>query len=1142
MKIDKKIILSAISLLTLWTSIFVPLIPTVLAVSPKKSTMKNMGVIGPFFESNNSNISYTFSLRGFAEKRVGRYVKLSFEGVDGRISIPGYPALPYGVHVVKLPLNAVVDEVGISRFDYEYERLSERILPAPNPLFYMENVNQTLKYKENVAVYADNAFFPGRLMSFYVTQNFNKETTVNIQLYPIQYNPTSSELLVFRTLEVSIKYHIESSYSSSLEKNVIITTSSLNASVWPLAEYYNTTIGTPTQIVTTDWIYAHYPSAKNITAYSGFYAPFQQDVLYEDLKSYYNWTLALRIISYLNQTLPSHVLLVGSAKTVPPSFYYQSETMSRMDPWWGWIPTDYFYASTDYDLLPERSVGRIPFDNKTLVEKTVNKIISWLNATWQTPPDWMRTLTMAGGYPFGLTFMLGESALAETTIKGSTQMFNTTLLTRTDYTYNRTTIQNALENGHAGWLFILCHGNGVSLGDYIFRNNWPELEILADTGDLSSYPVNNALPVVTSVACENGVWDESLLTPEFSPPSFGEALLTSNAGGIAYIGSARPAFELGIFFSLEEGMLKTEFYGATLLHTMLIKAYNSFMGTRTNVSLGEVYAKGLQNFVLNAIPLIGDQYLDLAYANVFMLNLMGDPGLKLPVYDKPFGENITDVNALEPYSMLNASAMFGAYGIANGTIPFYKVPTNATIQTIGNSTAVKINVIKTFCYGPYLTGHRAITTVEGPFVGNEANVTISTNKDSSGLLLLRVKVKCVEARFYIASAGLEVQPNEAQPGSMINVEAYGLGILSASSVYLTIGGWLITYLSVPYEGNVEWNFTLPFFNPGEYKVEVCYTSTPMMYPPNSELEELLTASIMILPSVEPHLDIVISCGGQYEPDENVNVMIQTLFNGKLIDSNLTVNLTKPNGVVPLTYQRISEGTYFLNFSAPTNPGTYFITVKAEVYHTLPAFNLTGCNSRAFTVTISFETLRNRINEGQLKIETMLTEINATIASVTSKGVIEIQTTLGTLNASILSVQNDTLTIISTLGQLNITLGEVKELMNDAKGDVIAAVDTAYGLVNLTLSQLKGNITAVSDNTVEIKTVLGSISGEILAETKDGVVTIKTQIGEILVGVNEIREQTPVNANYSIATLAATIIASLIIVVIVLLNSKKHKTS
>ncbi|MEM3695205.1 MAG: C25 family cysteine peptidase [Candidatus Bathyarchaeia archaeon] len=336
--------------------------------------LNSMGIVGPFSENSDATISYNFKLEGYSKERVDKYIVLNFEGYDARISIPGYPALPYDVQVIELPNKYVIENVSVdlTSVTYRVESLERKVAPSHQPLYYSTAINQSIVYEENREIYAQNRYFPGCLVKYNVGYGSSGKTIITLHLYPLQYNSATYNLAIFESFKVLIKYNLVQ-YQEASEEMVIITTPWLIEKVQPLAEYYNSTLGITTKVENTDNIYSTYPPAKNITEFPGFYAPLTSDSAYSTLRSRYNWTLALKIISYINQTKPKNVLLVGSAKDVPPSFYYQSAYLSRMDSWEGWIPTDYFYASADYDLIPERSVGRIPFSDSASVQKVVNK-------------------------------------------------------------------------------------------------------------------------------------------------------------------------------------------------------------------------------------------------------------------------------------------------------------------------------------------------------------------------------------------------------------------------------------------------------------------------------------------------------------------------------------------------------------------------------------------------------------------------------------------------------------------------------------------------------------------------------------------------------------------------------------------------
>jgi len=991
------------------------------------------------------------------------------------MSIPGKPMLPYITRKLEIPYKIRVKAIGISKYTYSIQFVSNKIVPAPEPLFYMANSKSEFIYKESADVYLKNQFFPGKILDYYVGEGLGK-TIITLHVFPIQYNPVTGQLLVFNNIEVAIDYEELYPFQSA-GRAAILTTSSLKDIALTLGEFYNETIGITTHVLTIEQIFQEYRDklAENITEYPGFYNPLQKDEVYETLKKNYNWTLALAIIAYLrNQSDIRHLLIIGGADEIPPSFYYQSEMLRS---WESWIPTDYFYSSPDYDLYPNIYVGRIPFNSASLVQAVIDKISRWYNAT-STRPDWLRKLTISGGAPFGTILMFGEAAASEATMRGFTKMFNTMLLTLTDENYNVSSIQSIFRDGNVGWFFAICHGSGDSLVDVI--NGSYEQLIL--NNDLLSYSKNDALPVVSSVACMNGAWDDDLLDPPFfTEPPFGKAVLMSQAGGIAYLGSARPAFELGIMFTLQEGMLKTSFYGATMLHLSIIKAYNSFLGTESTVSLGEVVAKGCEDFLETTIPTF-ENNSDFYLTNLFMLSLLGDPFLQLPTYSNEFSKaTIEEATACHAYDSIDMLKLFLCPFI-NGTAPFYKLPSSIKLEVKGNDTMVKVKAVQMYILWlwagwPSYDGFKVVTEKSVPLINGKAEIEFTEAETllTSGLGLFKIKTNGVEARFYIVSAGLTLQPKETFPGSIINVKAYGLN-LEMNTHILTVGGWNVSSIYVPTNGSASYSFVLPTFPYGIYKVKI--------YPPaQSPISKFFEENVTVLPAI---FGVMILAGDHYEPNENITMRIMVFLGENLTDPiSIQVKFNDEN----LTIQRVGIGEFLARFQAPSEPGTYFIKAEATIYYGLEAFTVKAFAAHTLTVSESHQKLQDLINQSLAEIE----RVNENVTKVIMK-----------------------------LGNINITLNEIVRLTNDASNNIIAEVETNYGLLNMSLQRLNGTIVKVSNTTVEIRTILGVIQGEII-DVNGNTVAIKTAVGNIQTSIENVEyEKIPTAMNYLYALLGASL--------------------
>ena len=91
----------------------------------------------------------------------------------------------------------------------------------------------------------------------------------------------------------------------------------------------------------------------------------------------YNYTLARKIVAYLRQAQPAYVTILGDGLLVPPSYYYSANGGGYDD----WMPTDFFYASPDYDggfsFVPSIAVGRLSVSTVAEARTVVAKIKAW---------------------------------------------------------------------------------------------------------------------------------------------------------------------------------------------------------------------------------------------------------------------------------------------------------------------------------------------------------------------------------------------------------------------------------------------------------------------------------------------------------------------------------------------------------------------------------------------------------------------------------------------------------------------------------------------------------------------------------------------------------------------------------------------
>jgi hypothetical protein len=142
--------------------------------------------------------------------------------------------------------------------------------------------------------------------------------------------------------------------------------------------------------------------------------------------------------------------------------------------------------------------------------------------------------------------------------------------------------------------------------------------------DLLRYSPHAKVPIVISIACYCGAFDLDLLSWPYGPAdrSFGEAVLSSPAAGIAYFGSSRPGFgSPSLFLQQKEIAIIRGWYLGDLLYGIL---QSRRQGADT---LGQLYADALFAFVSNN-DMAGNPRNVLA---AFQFVHLGDPALKIPV-------------------------------------------------------------------------------------------------------------------------------------------------------------------------------------------------------------------------------------------------------------------------------------------------------------------------------------------------------------------------------------------------------------------------------------------------------------------------------------------------------------------------------
>lgn len=480
------------------------------------------------------------------------WVYLDIDGLEPSTS-PGAPQLPMKTFVVKLPLEAEVSGIYMISGSYRPIENELNIVPMPKPL--PKSMNAEEIYKPNERTYTMDSYFPGKAVTYYVGRD-NENTYVYVRIWPVQYNPGSKNAALITDADVAVYYNVPEKenffrlVNYSIEENlgissidaecVIITPPELYAEAEYLKSFHELDESITTEVVNTTWIWDNYLEAEE-PPYNGYNN--SSNPGYDDINGY-DYDLSLSIISFLRDTTNhsnlEYIVLFGNARLVPPSYYWFDEYYydypgegEEPDAYNSWIPTDFFYTSPDYDFTPNYIVGRLPVNDSSEADALEWKIENWYcDADW----SWFKNVALAGGKPFKGWEFIGDMQTSDIANKNYLNGMNITKLYLTEDNYNRSNVLSVHSGGY-GLFYHSTHGTGYSFEGNNHNNS--DL-ILATKDDIMALSTNTEVPIVISDTCDNGAFDTNIHPPPYYPGiSISEAILLSEAGGIAYIGGSR---------------------------------------------------------------------------------------------------------------------------------------------------------------------------------------------------------------------------------------------------------------------------------------------------------------------------------------------------------------------------------------------------------------------------------------------------------------------------------------------------------------------------------------------------------------------------------------------------------------------------
>jgi len=567
---------------------------------------------------------------------------------------PGQPDLPMKTIVLKFDKNIDIGDVFIK--DGSYVKFPRRfdmakVSDPKSAKLYGDSSDSNSESKDN--------YFPGKVFS-YIAGKDNNNTYLIIKVFPVQYMESSGSTILITDLKFGISYKGTSHFAkqsppplSSYTKCLIIAPDEFyNASknLKDIHEGY----GMKTEIINLSAIENY--SAADFPSYDGCDEYF--------CKVHYNSTLALKIISFLNSTNSenlTYIVLLGSSKIVPPSYYAYIPHVNEYE---SWIPTDFFYSSPDYDLIPNFAAGRLPARNLNEANKIVEKIKDYVNES--NNGNFENTAVVGGRLWNDESFyaeMLSANVINNNLLSGNISKFY-----RTDDTFKKDDVKKIFSGNYSA-AFIFAHGTGTCL-------NLDDGNLCTD--DLKNLNKSSKIPVIFSVSCKNGAYDSELTDEK---RSMSEELIKSDAGAIAYFGSSRIAYDEHDIY-LNNGYVKkiVNRYIGNLIEKLL-EEY------KEKEVLGDMEKDAMLNYVI-------ENDIENMYSKItlFEFVLIGDPALKIKKANKSDTENKPSITINS-----NISVRYSVDEISKGKMPAFIInkDKNVTIFCNYDSENLTLKIIDT---------------------------------------------------------------------------------------------------------------------------------------------------------------------------------------------------------------------------------------------------------------------------------------------------------------------------------------------------------------------------------------------------------------------------------------------------------------
>ncbi len=368
--------------------------------------------------------------------------------------------------------------------------------------------------------------------------------------------------------------------------------------------------------------------------------------------------------------------------------------------------------------------------------------------------------------------------------------------------------------------------------------------------------------------------------------------------------------------------------------------------------------------------------------------------------------------------------------------------------------------------------------------------------------------------FGMGTASIDLSSDNGVKGSFIQISGYGF--TANDNVQVLFGGTPIGVGETDAFGNiVPFGVVIPQAQEGVYDITVIASQGTYG-----------SANFTILDDTP--IIATIDVGAVHFTGEIISWYATTTINGHLVDvDTLNATLYGPNGFVfdmSSNVTRISTGIYSITTTIPMNAsqGDHAMVLNASdmgvhsgasVTVFVISHTLTDYGDRLSSIQNDTATIITTL--GLIKID--LSYMNATIISTDGAAVL-IQTELGVIQASVGQINATVSSINGMMATINTDLGSVKATLNDIHGHVIsiqgtlATVQTDLGTVNTTVHDINARVISIQGIMATVQTGLGYVNttlNDIHAKViaiQGELATVQTDLGFTNATVNSIQAE------------------------------------